>query len=186
MKIALNSIYNPIFPSRETIRDFFSLPTFIFISILVLITVGFWNMYNKEYPTQPTPLEPNMYSTIRDITNSKDIILNQSVTLGNVGIIDKIQENSFIVSDGESILLVIVPKQISQDTVTQKISKIPEFFTIRGKIRALDENAIHKYQLSLDNNPLVKKQKLYLEISQAPEINFLNPEDELWNSAESI
>lgn len=173
--------------TRTLRRPIFSLPFFIIITCLLLIAYGFWNMYNQEYQKQVAlSYDSHKYQTIKELTNPRKNLINQSVTLGNVGVIDKIENSSYLISDGENVLIVIVPENLDFKKIDEKISNTPDFLTLRGVVKKFNQSTIDQYHLPVTNYPLLKKQAVYLQLSDTPEVDYKLFESNLLDNQETI
>lgn len=171
-------------PTISSNKSAFSLPAFILIFIIFILTFGFWNMYDHQIQkSYSAAIEPNMYQSIRQITDKGPTIINQSATLGNISIVEKVDNRAFLVSDGERVLLLLVPDSLNAQPIEEDMaSNTPGYLIIRGTIKAYDQQTKEKYHLQNSDDPILKKQTIYLEITEKPEYNHKQLENDILNS----
>ncbi len=144
-------------------------------------------MYNRESQKEHAQaIKPNMFESIKQITQKAPAYLNQSVTLGNIRIVEKISNKAFLTSDGESVLLLLVGDNLNGEKISDMIADTPGYLILRGNIRTFDQETIKKYQLQTTDDPLIGKQTIYLEITEMPQYNHKQMENDVFNQRQTI
>ncbi len=138
--------------------DLFSLPTFIFLSTLVLITYGIWNSYQQDFYTLGST---NRQSYNREIPEKSTFMVDENTTITNLGVIDVMDEKNFIVSDGQNIMLVRIPDQINTQNFSNIIYSKPDRLSVTGKLKPTNQQVVNNYvSLNLNNNLLKNKKSI--------------------------
>jgi preprotein translocase subunit SecF len=150
------SLYNQKL-KKKTIQKSFIWIVFSCLLLLVSCIPFTVTKINKN-----TTLSSSSSFSVSDVIKNESLI-NQSVTLNKVTVINNIDIHSFYISDGQNLLIAFIPdnvKTISQEQLPQKYNQI----NIRGTVRKVDKNFLNK--LSSKQQNMAKKQKTYIEISE--------------------